>query len=186
MMPLRTRYAFFTSLSLLFILFTSYYWRREIPTLSHDLTSKIHDSVSPPAEPAVPIPHTLIYKPQATAKALPIVDNFPLAAKARSKSDLPPVPSWNRPPKKHVDEKTPLFIGFTRNWRLLQQVVVSYITAGWPPEDVRTLSFSSLVDLRQSISLFVRIEECMLSLEGFCQELHLLISIRSTSSRTPA
>jgi len=35
-----------------------------------------------------------------------------------------------------VPEKTPLFVGFTRNWRLLQQAVVSYITAGWPPEDI--------------------------------------------------
>jgi hypothetical protein len=35
-----------------------------------------------------------------------------------------------------VPEKTPIFIGFTRNWLLLQQAVVSYITAGWPPEDI--------------------------------------------------
>jgi hypothetical protein len=35
-----------------------------------------------------------------------------------------------------VPEHTPLFIGFTRNWLLLQQAVVSYITVGWPPEDI--------------------------------------------------
>ena len=46
------------------------------------------------------------------------------------------VPPWNRPPKEHVPEHTPLFIGFTRNWLLLKQVVVSYITAGWPASDI--------------------------------------------------
>ncbi|KAF2400698.1 hypothetical protein EJ06DRAFT_529815 [Trichodelitschia bisporula] len=66
----------------------------------------------------------------------PIVDNFPLAAAAKTPSDLPPVPSYNRPPAQHAPEKTPLFIGFTRNWPLLQQAVVSYITAGWPPSDI--------------------------------------------------
>lgn len=77
----------------------------------------------------------VIYKPEPV-KPPPIVDNFPLAAKAQSPSDLPAIPTWNRPPSPHVNESTPLFIGFTRNWRLLQQVVVSYITAGWPPEDI--------------------------------------------------
>lgn len=81
------------------------------------------------------VPPAPIYKPQPNPAPL-IVDNFPLAASAETSSDLPPIPSWNTPPDPHVPEKTPLFIGFTRNWRLLQQVVVSYITAGWPPEDV--------------------------------------------------
>lgn len=49
---------------------------------------------------------------------------------------LPDIPSWNKPPKEHVPEKTPLFIGFTRNWLLLQQYILSYITAGWPPSDI--------------------------------------------------
>jgi hypothetical protein len=66
----------------------------------------------------------------------PIIDNFPLATAAKLRSDLPPIPSWNNPPDPHVEEKTPIFIGFTRNWLLLQQAVVSYITAGWPPEDI--------------------------------------------------
>ena len=78
--------------------------------------------------------YTRKYRP-ARPKTLPITDNFPLLAAAHSAADLPPVPKWNRPPKTHVSEKTPLFIGFTRNWQLLQ-VVVSYITAGWPPEDI--------------------------------------------------
>lgn len=75
-----------------------------------------------PAPPPKPL-----YKPVPEAPP-PIVDNFPLAAAANSSVDLPPVPRWNAPPDRHVAENTPLFIGFTRNWRLLQQTVVSYIT----------------------------------------------------------
>ncbi|TGO77341.1 hypothetical protein BELL_0112g00090 [Botrytis elliptica] len=65
-----------------------------------------------------------------------IKDNFPLAMNARSAADLPPIPPWNKPPTPHVKEKTPLFIAFTRNWPLLQQTVVSWITSGWPTEDI--------------------------------------------------
>ncbi|CAD6444199.1 d3dd181f-d55c-413a-856f-d56b3ad424f7-CDS [Sclerotinia trifoliorum] len=65
-----------------------------------------------------------------------IKDNFPLAMSARSAADLPPVPPWNKPPVPHVKENTPLFIAFTRNWLLLQQTVVSWITSGWPAEDI--------------------------------------------------
>ena len=65
-----------------------------------------------------------------------VVDNFPIAAMANSPDDLPQVPSWNRPPKTHVRQSTPLLIGFTRNWLLLQQTITSYITAGWPPSDI--------------------------------------------------
>lgn len=65
-----------------------------------------------------------------------IKDNFPLAMNARSAADLPPIPPWNKPPTPHVKEKTPLFIAFTRNWPLLQQTVVSWITSGWPAEDI--------------------------------------------------
>jgi hypothetical protein len=86
-------------------------------------------------KPTHVIPEHPIYKPEAVPP-LPIVDNFPLAAAAHSAADLPPIPPWNHPPKPHVPEKTPLFIGFTRNWLLLQQTVVSHITAGWPPEDI--------------------------------------------------
>lgn len=141
MLSLRNRCLFFTSLCMLFIFATLYY---RMPGLSRAVTENVHEIPLSPAEPLAQAPpvdtpkHTLIYKPQPTAKALPIVDNFPLAAAARSAKALPPVPSWNRPPARHVPESTPLFIGFTRNWRLLQQVVVSYITAGWPPEDVHS------------------------------------------------
>ena len=82
------------------------------------------------------IPDHPTYKPEKTTNLPPITDNFPLAAAAQSAADLPKIPRWNRVPVPHVPGKTPLFIGFTRNWRLLQQAVVSYITAGWPPEDI--------------------------------------------------
>jgi hypothetical protein len=32
-----------------------------------------------------------------------------------------------------------LFVGFTRNWPQLLQCVVSYIAAGWPPEDIHVV-----------------------------------------------
>ena len=86
---------------------------------------------TPPGEKPKPL-----YKPPAATDIPPINDNFPLAASAKSPFDIPPIPPWNTPPYPHVNESTPLFIGFTRNWRLLQQTVVSYLTAGWPPEDI--------------------------------------------------
>lgn len=76
-----------------------------------------------------------IYKNISKARtSLPISDNFPLLGDLDRK--LPAIPTWNQPPSPHVNESTPLFIGFTRNWPLLQQCVLSYITAGWPPEDI--------------------------------------------------
>ena len=63
-----------------------------------------------------------ISKDKDNVKVSPsITDNFPLLASAKSGIRLPAVPSWNKPPIPHVAEKTPLFIGFTRNvgdpWR---------------------------------------------------------------------
>lgn len=74
----------------------------------------------------------------------PIEDNFPQAATARSPHDLPPIPSWNKP--RQFSEPTPLFIGFTRNWRVLQQAVVSYITSGWPPEQIYVVDNTGTFD----------------------------------------
>lgn len=93
-----------------------------------------------PAKDEKPAPPGRIYKDKTKTDSKvkerpPITDNFPLLAGMTS-GDLPEIPSWNRPPSPHVPEKTPLFIGFTRNWPMLQQVVLSYITAGWPPEDI--------------------------------------------------
>ena len=85
------------------------------------------ENPSPPPKP--------IYKPIPEPRP-PIVDNFPRAAFANSSADLPQIPKWTAPPDRHVAENTPLLIGFTRNWRLLQQTVVSYIAGGWPPGDI--------------------------------------------------
>jgi len=88
-----------------------------------------------------------IYKPSPSSKLpIPIIDNFPLAQYAQSAADLPSIPSWNSPPSPHVQEKTPLLIGFTRNWRILQQCVVSYITAGWPPEDIYVVENTGVME----------------------------------------
>ncbi|KAI1410062.1 hypothetical protein F5Y13DRAFT_168960 [Hypoxylon sp. FL1857] len=72
------------------------------------------------------------YKPDPIPFA-PIGDHFPWLTHSESP---PPVPENNLPPHPHVDEATPLLIGFTRNWPLLLQCVSSYIAAGWPPEDI--------------------------------------------------
>ncbi|KAI9673210.1 MAG: hypothetical protein M1817_003073 [Caeruleum heppii] len=101
----------------------------------------------PKADPPKPpeLPKHPIYKEVKTETAPPIVDNFPRAAKAKSPADLPDIPSWNRP-RKHPKEQTTLYIGFTRNWRLLQQTVVGYITSGWPPEDIYIVENTGTMD----------------------------------------
>ena len=99
---------------------------------------------STPNEPEKP--KGPIYKDTLREVAPPLPEYFPLAAKANGPEDLPPVPSWNRPPAEHVPESTRLYIGFTRFWPLLQQVVVSYIAAGWPPEDIYVVENTGTFD----------------------------------------
>ena len=84
-------------------------------------------------------PTTIKYKPTPTWVPPPITDPFPLLAKPDATP--PPIPKYNTPrPKIHeeygLDRAPPLFIGFTRQWPMLLQAVVSYITAGWPPENI--------------------------------------------------
>ncbi|KAL8789189.1 MAG: hypothetical protein Q9213_001296 [Squamulea squamosa] len=99
-----------------------------------------------PEAPAPPEKKGPIYKDTHREIAPPLPEYFPIAAKANTPSDLPPIPSWNRPPEEHVPESTRLYIGFTRFWPLLQQVVVSYITAGWPPEDIYVVENTGTMD----------------------------------------
>ncbi|KAI5926028.1 hypothetical protein F4810DRAFT_619662 [Camillea tinctor] len=73
-----------------------------------------------------------IYKP-APPTYPPIKDHFPWLTHSRR---APPVLENNLPPNPHVEEATPLLIGFTRNWPMLLQCVSSYIAAGWPPSDI--------------------------------------------------
>ena len=116
-----------------------------ITFLSLRLSFKPVSSEPPPIEEAPPreLP---IRKAEKEPPPPPLPEYFPLAATAKSPADIPPVPSWNRPPKEHVPEKTRLYIGFTRFWPLLQQVVVSYITAGWPPEDIYVVENTGTFD----------------------------------------
>lgn len=79
-----------------------------------------HKTYKPPPEPVLPVP-----------------DPFPLLSQHPSpQRSLLRAPKANRPPRRHYPEQTPLFVGFTRNWPLLLQCVVSYIAAGWPPGDI--------------------------------------------------
>ncbi|KAJ2987545.1 hypothetical protein NUW58_g4447 [Xylaria curta] len=77
------------------------------------------------------------YKPTSTQPS--VTDPFPLLA--TSTATPPPIPVYNVPkPGLHRDYglsyMPPLFIGFTRQWPMLLQCVVGYLTAGWPPESI--------------------------------------------------
>ncbi|KAK8086059.1 hypothetical protein PG994_001033 [Apiospora phragmitis] len=91
-------------------------------------------------EPALPPPlPPLKYKPAPTYTVPPIQDPFPLLSQT---STPPPIPVYNVPAKdawKQYDGLAvapPLLIGFTRNWPMLLQTVVSYLTAGWPADQL--------------------------------------------------
>ena len=140
---LRHRYMFFAVI--FFLLISSTYYLRSYPSSLPESLTPAPPAETPKEGEEAPKPHP-VYKPEPGWRLPAIVDNFPLAAAAHSAAELPPIPSWNKPPVKHVDEITPLFIGFTRNWRLLQQVVVSYITAGWPPEDIYVIENTGVMD----------------------------------------
>ena len=87
----------------------------------------------PPGAPPTPK-----YLPEPTWTPPPVKDPFPFLATA---AKPPPIPAWNVPKKDlHVayglDYAPPLLIGFTRSWPILLQAVVSYITAGWPADQI--------------------------------------------------
>ncbi|KAK3695644.1 hypothetical protein B0T22DRAFT_488923 [Podospora appendiculata] len=101
----------------------------------------IHGNAPKPSEPPPPPPtHTpIVYKPTPTWTPPAITDPFPLLALSTAKP--PPIPAYNVPREHMHDEyglkqPLPLFIGFTRQWPILLQAVVSYITAGWPAEHI--------------------------------------------------
>ena len=135
MISLRSRYVFFP-IFVTFILLLTFFFRGSVLPSSH-----------PPEPPPAEEKHPIYKSPKPSQSPLPpIPEYFPLAAKAKSPADLPPIPSWNKPPAPHVLEKTRLYIGFTRYWPLLQQVVVSYIAAGWPPEDIYVIENTGTFD----------------------------------------
>ncbi|KAM0282040.1 hypothetical protein ACHAQH_003246 [Verticillium albo-atrum] len=89
-----------------------------------------------PEEPEDGKPHPK-YKPSPVHNPPPIRDPFALLAT----STPPPIPAWNvARDNLHVeyglDYAPPLLVGFGRNWPMLLQTVVSYITAGWPAEQI--------------------------------------------------
>ncbi|KAI0393223.1 hypothetical protein F5Y17DRAFT_317053 [Xylariaceae sp. FL0594] len=87
-----------------------------------------------PPQPERPHPK---YKPSPSYSPPPITDPFP----ALATSNPPPIPAYNVLEKDGwkkygLPVAPPLLIGFTRSWPMLLQTVVSYITAGWPPEQI--------------------------------------------------
>ncbi|KAI0846524.1 hypothetical protein F5Y00DRAFT_254596 [Daldinia vernicosa] len=77
------------------------------------------------------------YKPAPSYTPPPIEDPFP----ALATSNPPPIPTYNVAEKDAwvkygLEIAPPLVIGFTRSWPMLLQTVVSYITAGWPAEQI--------------------------------------------------
>jgi hypothetical protein len=82
-----------------------------------------------------PMRYVKHYKPEPP-RYPPIDDHFPWLTKS---GEAPPVPEHHLPPSPHVEEATPLLVGFTRNWPLLLQCVSSYIAAGWPPSDIHVV-----------------------------------------------
>ncbi|KAK1758151.1 hypothetical protein QBC47DRAFT_373813 [Echria macrotheca] len=81
------------------------------------------------------------YKPTPTWTPPPVADPFPLLATSAATATPPPIPAHNVPrPDLHMEyglaKPPPLFIGFTRQWPMLLQAVVSYITAGWPASGI--------------------------------------------------
>ena len=137
MISLRSRWVFLPSIAA-FIVLLLLFMRISLGPFSHP---------APPPEPEV---KHKVYKPEKAPPPPPIPEYFPLAASAKSPADLPPVPSWNKPPVPHVPETTRLYIGFTRYWPLLQQVVVSYIAAGWPPEDIYVVENTGTFDANRN------------------------------------
>ncbi|TPX09115.1 uncharacterized protein E0L32_001622 [Thyridium curvatum] len=110
-------------------------------------------SLLPPL-PHIDIPNPLAAKPSETPRNthappkhkptptwLPPAATDPFPLLASSTASPPPIPKHNAPrANMHAEyglsHMPPLFIGFTRQWPILLQAVVAYITAGWPPESI--------------------------------------------------
>ncbi|KAI0389032.1 hypothetical protein F5Y17DRAFT_450540 [Xylariaceae sp. FL0594] len=112
-------------------------------TITNKFEAQGHDDVQNNKEPShdrPPSSHPLPkYKPTVTLAVPTITDPFPLLAS--STGAPPPIPEYNVPKSGlHRDYglgyMPPLFIGFTRQWPMLLQCVVSYLAAGWPPESI--------------------------------------------------
>ena len=99
-----------------------------------------HGGPGPPPAQATEKPRPPFFRPKPEWTPPPVRDPFPSLAT----STPPPIPPWNVPKKDlhrtyGLDYKPPLLIGFSRNWPMLLQAVVSYITAGWPPDQIHVV-----------------------------------------------
>ncbi|KAI1128478.1 hypothetical protein F5Y10DRAFT_240470 [Nemania abortiva] len=101
---------------------------------------------APIGDPARLIKH---YKP-APKRYPSLEDHFPWLTKS---GKAPPVPERHLPPSPHVDEATPLLVGFTSNWPLLLQCVSSYIAAGWPASDIYVIENTGTFGANQRAEL---------------------------------
>ncbi|KAM7195552.1 hypothetical protein V8F20_007448 [Naviculisporaceae sp. PSN 640] len=125
--------------SLALVAFTAYSRDAIIPSLD-DLKGFVsHAGSKPDRRPPNDRPPPR-YKPVPEWLPPPIKDPFPLLANTFD-AKPPPIPSYNIPrPDLHKEynltQAPPLFIGFTRQWPMLLQCVVSYITAGWPADQI--------------------------------------------------
>ena len=103
-------------------------------TTSTDRARAYLDDLLGPVDKGPPKPK---YRPAPTWTPPPVKDPFPALATATP----PPIPEWNVADeglhKKYgLEYKPPLLIGFTRTYPILIQAVVSYITAGWPADQI--------------------------------------------------
>ncbi|KAI0171732.1 hypothetical protein GGR52DRAFT_436775 [Hypoxylon sp. FL1284] len=121
--------------------------------VSYDLLRPLHVYPGKPGEEAKPTPR---YKPAPTYTPPPIQDPFP----ALATSTPPPIPSYNVAEKDvwrkyGLEIAPPLIIGFTRTWPMLLQTVVSYITAGWPAEQIYVVENTGMqqANVRGQLSL---------------------------------
>ncbi|KAI3395972.1 hypothetical protein diail_611 [Diaporthe ilicicola] len=132
-MTSRRHFNFFIA-ACLFILFMFFL---RVDFAGENVAENLVDGLRPPGQPEEKPKSTPKYKPTPTYTPPPVRDPFPLLAT----STPPPIPRWNKPrPNLHKEyglpTPPPLLIGFTRTWPILLQAVVSYITAGWPPEQI--------------------------------------------------
>ncbi|KAI1304497.1 hypothetical protein F5Y03DRAFT_171660 [Xylaria venustula] len=132
-------------LIIVFVLSVLFRSTEQTSELLKSISSNIHGGGGPsqdadevPARPTNTHPPPK-YKATPTLAVPTITDPFPLLAS--STAAPPAIPAYNVPkPGLHRDYglsyMPPLFIGFTRQWPMLLQCVVSYLTAGWPPESI--------------------------------------------------
>ena len=121
---------------------------------NENISQASYSPSSSPEKYLPPTPPRPVYKyatdrPLANRPFVSVTETFPMAAVAKSSTDLPSIPPLNSPPITHVAEVTPLFIGFTKNWPLLQQTLVSFLTAGWPSDDIYVVENTGVMDANQ-------------------------------------